>query len=554
MTIHNNDSGIPRNSDPKKKNQNKLSPLSLFPSFGIITVAVVVSILLNLFCGIKIFNLEYERHQLQLKEVSLVERFKLLEADINSHAKLLQELPGLKSLHTTLNAEIAALNENIIHRTDRKTKLSKKIEFFQKDLEEAVANKNQAEASAKALRKETGQLQSKIASLQSEESILGVHVARLRQDTVGMESKQMELSTRLQSLTADVTSLEAKKDSRISELEVLTSDNSRLVKVNSRLTSLVSSMESSKGKAERAATSLKDSAENAQRTVSYFKTQTQSTGNAIKDLNTSTQNFNDLIQNTHKDQTKLATTVEGLTQSSSKLTDQVTQLATLIDGAKQSLNSNTAALDKQLKDFSSKINKISDSQKQLKSTTELLDSYPRKFESFQTELASKTQEFSDKVNQLSRITTEIDTETQTLRKNTHNLETEYTGVANAAAILNTQVQAAERTFLKFSTFITNLLSNDNGSKKINQGLEGTILELKNILTKAVLTLDEFRILGENASSALHSNGNNIKTILENIVQDTKSLENEIRTQLKEVQDQRDQLKTPASATNSNSSS
>ncbi|MBT4642742.1 MAG: hypothetical protein HOC09_28395, partial [Deltaproteobacteria bacterium] len=208
--------------------------------------------------------------------------------------------------------------------------------------------------------------------------------------------------------------------------------------------------------------------------------------------------------------------------------------------------------DKQLQDFTFKINNISDSQKQLKNSAESLGSYAKKIGSVQTELASKTHDFSNTVNQIGRIATEIDTETQAIKTNTHNFKTEYQSVANAAGSLNKQVEIAEQMVLRFSGLISSLLSNDSGSTKTNQGLEEIITELRKTLTQAIQTLDNFRELGEKVSSTLISNGDNIKSVLKNIIQDTNALENEIRARLKEIRDQRDQTNTKTSDPKSSS--
>ncbi|AOY57213.1 uncharacterized protein Dmul_04380 [Desulfococcus multivorans] len=427
----------------QKKGQSKMNPRALFPSFWLMASAVAVTLLLNLFCGIKIMNLESERNQLRLEKVTIDERAKSLEADIASHSKLLEELPELKSRQTDLNANISGLEGKIHDLTSREAALLQTVTTLQNDLEVAVADRKQAEAATKSAREEAGRLKSEISGLKSQESTLAINVAKLRQDVTRLGSQVAELTARTQSLNTEIANMAKTKEARLSDLEALTKDNSRLVELGSHLENLAAGMEDSRKKSEEAAGALKLTADTAQQAVTELATNSQSTGNAIEDLHGSIERFARLVGEFSKDRNDTSTAVADLARAGTEAKAQAQRLTTQLDSPIKSLNSNTAVLGRHIQDFGDRMNDISRLETQVVAAEQAL------------------QEFTAMMNRLSPNVSDVEGTNQELKNAVAELKTTLAEITSALTDIGKLREEASSTLLfngnKLKTELENMV-------------------------------------------------------------------------------------------------
>ena len=550
MKTHKNDPGTTRVND-QGKGQRKLNHRSLFPSFWLMLLAVVVTISLILFSGIKVVNLGHERNQLQLKRVTLDEQAKTLESDIASHAKFLKELPELKSRHMDLGTKITGLEGILRDLINRESTLAQKVTSLQHDLEAAVADRNQAEAATKAARNETARLGSEISGLKTEELALGLNVAKLRQDADRLKPQVEDLTSQAQSLDTEIVNLMKTKEARLSDLEALANDNSRLVNLGLHLKGLVVDMKGSREKAEDAADILQRAAAKAQQAAVDLANSSQASSGAINGLNTSGANLTRLVENLDTKRNEVNSAVADLVSAGSTAKAQVQSLTARLDGPINSLDSSTAALGSHVQNLGPMVDDISGSQNRLSDTTTQFGTLGTQFESVKTRLTAEAQDLENQVGLLERATTDINAGGQTLQVAIRKFETRQQGIEKTAAVtLDTQVRAAEQALQKFTALIVRLSPNTSGDRGTGHSLENMVAELKATLTAAASTLEDVRRLREVASAAFLSNGNKLKNVLENMVSDAEALQKEIRAQLETVIKQTSQPQDPATDTGS----
>lgn len=542
MTFNNDDLGSKPLNDPNK-GERKLSSFALLPSSWIMISAVVLTILLNLFCGLKIMNLESERNQLQLEKISVDERARSLESDIAAHAKLLQELPELKTQHADLSAKVAGLEGKLSDLTNRETALLQNVTNLQNDLETAVADRKQTEAATKAAREETGRLQSDISGLKSEESTLSLNIAKTRQDVARQEAQVSKLMAQSQSLEAEIAALVKTKEARLSEMETLTKDNSRLMTLGAHFKDLADNMEASRMKAEEASGALSRSAEAAQQTLADLASHSKAAADTVKELRTSGENVNRLAAEFGKDRSDAGAAVSELARAASEAKTQTQRLTAQIDGPMNTLKGDTEALGNLIQGLGSKMDVMTISQKDLGESAKRFNTFGEQIETLQTQLATKLADLENQAGQLGRAIAFIDKDTQTLQGYTRKLETEHQGIAKSASTLDAQTVAAEKALQELTAFTTRLSPNVSSVEGASQELKNSATELKTTLTETKMALEDIRKLREEASSAFLLNGANLKKVLEDMVRDATSLEEEIRMQLKTVQEQTTQSPT-----------
>jgi len=352
----------------------------------IITGAVVLTIVLNIVCGVKVMNLEEERNQLRVEKVTLDQRAEQLNADIASHTKLLQDLPELTSRHIEVVGKIADVEGKLRDLTSRQTSLAQNISIRGNELQEAIANRNQAEATTNSAREEAGRLQSKIGQLESSESTLGLKVETLEQDSVALESRVAESTTRLQGLNAEIEGLIRRKDAKIADLEQLTKDNGRLVIINSQLKVLAEAMDVSRQKSENAVSALEDSAKNAQQAVTELASNARATGQSMEGLNSSGEKLDQLLEKVTQDRGNLKTIVSDLAKAGSDAKKQVQRLTTQLDDPMRRLNKGIDALTRDSEKVEVQLNAILNTHDLLEKVGEQLETSSTRLTSTQTSL------------------------------------------------------------------------------------------------------------------------------------------------------------------------
>lgn len=500
MTTINTDPSVSPQDHTEKK-LTKSNPRKLFPSFTIMVVAVVVTIFLNIICGIKVMSLDAERNQLMAEKTSLDEQIKAFNREIKAHSTLLNELPGLKNQHIELTSKIANLQGELSSLTTRKAAFDRDYENMQSRLNDIKADSIQTESTAKAVRKETGELNSSISTLRSDKSRLEIQVAHLQKDVTEYESRISERSTQVRSLDAEIVSLKKTRDMRREQIDEMMEEKGKIQALSNKFDKITTKIETSGQQLTDTTSALKRSTEDAQKTIKEFDRAATSSKGAIKLLDESNEKFSKISDDLNQDHHDVRTAIVDFVRTSTDGKRQMEQLVSQMNEPLKMLNEQTRTLAEEVKN-------VGLTQTELAANVDRLKGNNQQMGSLQEQVKKKINELEENSEKLLNITKEIEAVGQNLKVNASDLEPLRQKAANSLEKLDTQLKSITPVFENFTKVMSKNFQFVDDSTDRWKKIDMVIPELQVALTEAIKNLKLIEEVKETASKTLQDKNNN----------------------------------------------
>ena len=274
---------------------------SLFPTVIVLTIMVGIVIVTTMITGYKIFSLEREKAEIELR-LAKIESYENVTRDIGEKENQLRNLkinvPELEARRNIAEEEYSQYNEKQIEAENSLLKIKKKS--------------NEVEAEYLAKLDVIGELTANISNLQKRESELSITVSELETEgeivTQNLFQTKIDLSTKLQELAGVISQIELQRD----QVRVLAEANSDFSMIISNLNAISSDLGKAKNQAESSIIELSSILPKHELTINT--------------LNSSSADLNKTNRNLESISSSLLTLNSNLTRSYNSLSSTSTEL------------------------------------------------------------------------------------------------------------------------------------------------------------------------------------------------------------------------------------
>ena len=519
--IENPQNDLIQSQSDKGLGKNKISALDRkFPSVWLIGTGIFLVILLTLWSGWKIVNIERERAHVESER-------RLLERDKEAYEKILKELPELEDRQQDLFRELSDQQGKVKNAKTILENLNTQVKAAHYELERAKTESNEAKAEAKVLRDKSAALKSEIQDDISEAVYRKQQVEGFSQTEKLLRQSNSQLQVQVAQRNADLSGLKQEIQNKKQILEHMAQDTAELNKLSERFNIIAKNMEASQQAASDVIQGLNTKAMGLNSAVDSVNSQSQAISAQIQAVSSESSNLSRVVQDIYKDGEIINKTAGEIQKANTILDKAINRLQDAAGGADkqaqlmaQTLESPLTSFKDSISTLSKSLNIFTDQVNIIGSEAETLGIHAKDLKDVKdaasgsvSQLATASVSIRETASILSKTRAELATTVENLSKNTDTsktqLDSQLNFLGNHLGNFQTKIETLDAAISQFSDTAGSLLQTSENIQTANRKLDDTMGQFK----EAIGSIDkQAQNLANSVDEPLNNLRNGIVTI------------------------------------------